>query len=231
MGNTGYGFTREIIDSVHPHTRGEHVVWPDGSLLRIGSSPHTWGTLGTKAQVKQLLRFIPTHVGNTACFRRNTPDCSVHPHTRGEHFIGYFQNDRTHGSSPHTWGTHGEDARYDGAPRFIPTHVGNTTRRDSISGLPSVHPHTRGEHDECISPMGTYAGSSPHTWGTRLEPVQDRSLIRFIPTHVGNTSTVGPESAGSPVHPHTRGEHGGFNIAYGHGLGSSPHTWGTRAGD
>ena len=209
VGNTWSGRTGACCGSVHPHTRGEHGV-PVHEVHRVnGSSPHTWGTLGTKAQVKQLLRFIPTHVGNTACFRRNTPDCSVHPHTRGEHFIGYFQNDRTHGSSPHTWGTHGEDARYDGAPRFIPTHVGNTTRRDSISGLPSVHPHTRGEHDECISPMGTYAGSSPHTWGTRLETVTVLSLIRFIPPHVGNSWTVGPQSAGAPVHPHTRGTRAG----------------------
>ena len=37
-----------------------YFIWPD-----TGSSPRTWGTLGTLAQEELIRRFIPTHVGNT----------------------------------------------------------------------------------------------------------------------------------------------------------------------
>ncbi len=49
------------------------------------------------------------------------------------------------GSSPHTWGTVGEQHPGDGIERFIPTHVGNSREAHRLHRPGSVHPHTRGE--------------------------------------------------------------------------------------
>ncbi|SPD72521.1 conserved hypothetical protein [uncultured Desulfobacterium sp.] len=32
--------------AVHPHVRGEHIPADDKMVLKAGSSPRTWGTLG-----------------------------------------------------------------------------------------------------------------------------------------------------------------------------------------
>ncbi len=71
--------------------------------------------------------------------------------------------------------------------------------------------------------------SSPRMWGT---PSPSFTLLprgRFIPTHVGNTSTATTSVRATTVHPHACGEHAiadpGKNSAY----GSSPRMWGTQA--
>ena len=72
------------------------------------------------------IRFIPTHVGNTANWVARAASASVHPHARGEHssVVGAAPLER--GSSPRTWGTLERDAAAAAGGRFIPTHVGNT---------------------------------------------------------------------------------------------------------
>ena len=95
-------------------------------------------------------------------------------------------------------------------PRFIPTHVGNTSGPWPAAPLLSVHPHARGEH----RPMG----------------VLRRRARRFIPTHVGNTHWRWRSRTSRAVHPHARGEHnysGGPDARW---AGSSPRTWGTHQG-
>ena len=52
--------------------------------------------------------------------------------------------------------------------------------------------------------------------------------VRFIPTPVGNTAASSPWCRPSPVHPHARGEHGGWSQAWSAMAGSSPRPWGTR---
>ncbi len=71
--------------SVHPHTRGEHRIEAAVRRLKIGSSPHTWGTHVGGKRGNFGFRFIPTHVGNTRHRREVTRMKTVHPHTRGEH--------------------------------------------------------------------------------------------------------------------------------------------------
>ncbi len=114
-----------------------------------------------------MLRFIPTHVGNTGCSHGRTAFVSVHPHTRGEHPpLRCVPASRR---------------------RFIPTHVGNTFGFGTKQLNRSVHPHTRGEHADLTGSLLTECGSSPHTWGTRHPTSPSRTSGRFIPTHVGNT--------------------------------------------
>ena len=189
VGNTSFVLAAPPDCAVHPHVRGEHG--PLGVLP--GTGP----------------RFIPTCVGNTsitiwsyfACTgssprawgtpEMHDPSCNrqtVHPHVRGEHVVRVaFLTSRT---------------------RFIPTCVGNTlnytgtafnldgssprawgtlARDTSISRVPSVHPHVRGEHFHCLLAGLADRGSSPRAWGTRDPWRTELSL--------------------SAVHPHVRGEH------------------------
>src|SRR6056297_3590284 len=91
----------------------------------------------------------------------------------------------------------------------------------------SVHPHTRGEHEEIRSDRQISDGSSPHPWGTSagLGYLIDRQ--RFIPTPVGNIFISGTLKEQESVHPHTRGEHLFFFLRRWPVSGSSPHPWGT----
>ena len=73
-----------------------------------------------------------------------------------------------------------------------------------------------------------YSGSSPRTWGTRETAEQYEVDIRFIPTHVGNTSCACGPASRFTVHPHARGEHLNARHICEAILGSSPRTWGTR---
>src|SRR5271165_4387476 len=54
------------------------------------------------------------------------------------------------------------------------------------------------------------------------------SIIRFIPTHVGNAASYSHVSVYQSVHPHARGERVKRNLHTRRGIGSSPRTWGTR---
>ena len=112
--------------------------------------------------------------------------------------------------------------------RFIPTHVGNTARNKNNQFRSAVHPHACGEHILRAAPRRQSRGSSPRMWGTRTSSSTSNSDIRFIPTHVGNTtdkSRFPPEYA---VHPHACGEHSCLFRCGQQGLGSSPRMWGTH---
>ena len=146
-------------------------------------------------------------MGNTA--PSPVPSCprSVHPHTRGEHRVSQDIDTAVTGSSPHTWGTRLVSAHILLYPRFIPTHVGNTFPDQGHQYRMPVHPHTRGEHATGSTSMRMIFGSSPHTWGTLYCRISPLLLLRFIPTHVGNTHQEGIQKLQEAVHPHTRGEH------------------------
>jgi len=65
VGNTGSGWSRPALASVHPHACGEHR-WPRRRKRPgAGSSPRLWGTLLPFTHFPVSPRFIPTPVGNT----------------------------------------------------------------------------------------------------------------------------------------------------------------------
>ena len=135
-----------VINTVHPHTRGEHIRTRQTRSLRTGSSPHSWGTLSETPELALIARFIPTLVGNTIARVILENKITVHPHTRGEHDFSGNHFDPFFGSSPHSWGTRQCCSQGDVTVRFIPTLVGNTPARHHHPALATVHPHTRGEH-------------------------------------------------------------------------------------
>jgi len=128
---THVGNTRSMIHTalnlpVHPHACGEHGIPRLSGCECGGSSPRMWGTPDRCRRLRQLARFIPTHVGNT----HHPPVLrfffTVHPHACGEHFRGDLIYSDSIGSSPRMWGTRARAERGRCCDRFIPTHVGNT---------------------------------------------------------------------------------------------------------
>ena len=126
------------------------------------------------------------------------------------------------------WGTQHNNGDHQDRQRFIPTHVGNTRSSLTAYSSTSVHPHACGEH-VWASTEGAYSGgSSPRMWGTRLPFHQDPRRLRFIPTHVGNTTDFAIGDLLPTVHPHACGEHFRNIDDFFRGFGSSPRMWGTR---
>ena len=173
----------------------------------IGSSPRTWGTRHGTSQRRRL--------------------GSVHPHARGEHQGAAYRAKLEAGSSPRTWGTLVFAWSVVFINRFIPTHVGNTPPASVSSYQIAVHPHARGEHSLMRRLTSRHGGSSPRTWGTRGPVHAALAVLRFIPTHVGNTALPPAACAAQSVHPHARGEHADLARLFEANGGSSPRTWGT----
>ena len=78
-------FLRKFVITVHPHARGEHSPRNSDTVASIGSSPRPWGTQQNEICAHDMLRFIPTPVGNTYIMNRPSEIQAVHPHARGEH--------------------------------------------------------------------------------------------------------------------------------------------------
>ena len=111
--------------------------------------------------------------------------------------------------------------------RFIPTLVGNASRRRTSRPRGSVHPHARGERICGNSRVNRSDGSSPRSWGTLTSPPWKGSRRRFIPTLVGNAPASFSGSSTCTVHPHARGERVVQTVNAAGVVGSSPRSWGT----
>ena len=203
---------------------------PQMAPFSCGSSPRMWGTRRLRAGRRHLHRFIPTHVGNTPGNRPSQNRVTVHPHACGEHLDGIVNWVGGLGSSPRMWGTLKHFTPTSDSSRFIPTHVGNTPGVLRARFRLPVHPHACGEHFLFTTSSSPVVGSSPRMWGTPYPGYPLRSAARFIPTHVGNTSSSGPSKGPTPVHPHACGEHPGDLIPERPFNGSSPRMWGTLHG-
>ncbi len=126
VGNTKWRWPAVSARAVHPHACGEHSP-PEKPICSIrGSSPRMWGTPVQIARRGLGLRFIPTHVGNTAVSQSRYLHGTVHPHACGEHGACKQAEPLLGGSSPRMWGTRPKLEPLPVQWRFIPTHVGNT---------------------------------------------------------------------------------------------------------
>ena len=181
------------------------MLYDDG--LFCGSSPHKWGIQGEEHIDEEMLRFIPTQVGNTSSSPKSPWHDTVHPHTSGEYSLSVFFPPAINGSSPHKWGILLVAQLGLFFDRFIPTQVGNTRPQTNAPRFHSVHPHTSGEYGSgfCFGPC--VAGSSPHKWGILALGLAGEAVYRFIPTQVGNTQQGCMKRRHCLVHPHTSGEY------------------------
>ena len=111
--------------------------------------------------------------------------------------------------------------------RFIPTHVGNSQSCVVVAPTITVHPHACGELAVQERKFKNSSGSSPRMWGTPSYSYLAEFNLRFIPTHVGNSSDVIEYYENRAVHPHACGELQEPADDHIHMLGSSPRMWGT----
>ena len=72
-------------------------------------------------------------------------------------------------------------------------------------------------------------GPSPRAWGKRILKALDRLTQRTIPTGVGKTPLVIPNTGANPDHPHGRGENTNRPAVAGDYNGPSPRAWGKLA--
>ena len=167
MGNATSWDNYALRFTVHPHGCGERQRPVRIGYDNDGSSPRVWGTRGHIQAVVELIRFIPTGVGNAALAAVDVDAAAVHPHGCGERgFVG-VAGLAGYGSSPRVWGTHIDDQIGPGCGRFIPTGVGNAGPVVSGPAKHPVHPHGCGEREEYLQAKGIKTGSSPRVWGTR----------------------------------------------------------------
>ena len=105
--------------------------------------------------------------------------------------------------------------------------MGNAQALVKVWRAPTVHPHARGERqvgdDVCVS----HDGSSPRPWGTLGKGPDQKPIVRFIPTPVGNAIAPHLSFDAVAVHPHARGERPMKTISVLLKCGSSPRPWGT----
>jgi len=193
----------------------------------VGSSPRMWGTLEAFIFRKVVVRFIPTHVGNSRGACLLFYGLTVHPHACGELRPRGFAIHSVDGSSPRMWGTLVQASPISEIDRFIPTHVGNSISAIVACWFFPVHPHACGELDVIRAAYEALDGSSPRMWGTQVGQPLHHMERRFIPTHVGNSVVSRVSVEMQPVHPHACGElvcavPPDFTVD-----GSSPRMWGT----
>ena len=186
MGNTTNQFSTWTRRPVHPHACGEHFLNPIRVINLCGSSPRLWGTRSALSARAQVLRFIPTPVGNTPDRLGMPHKKTVHPHACGEHSCGLCPSPVSGGSSPRLWGTQRDCIRVRSCSpvhphacgehgllcsmnfviqRFIPTPVGNTALHRSCACRSSVHPHACGEHNNAILSIPRGFSVHPHACG------------------------------------------------------------------
>ena len=235
-GNTSAPAAKWPAPTVHPRSRGEHILGdtdseePDGSSplargthvhCRRGSEvrrePYTHPVVPIRASVprggcgppdSRPPRFIPARAGNTGTGSPRRWPRPVHPRSRGEHSTSTLTSGRR--------------------LRFIPARAGNTAGRGRPLRDLHLHPRSRGEHRRCSAIHSATAGSSPLARGTPPPREAAHAVRRFIPARAGNTAS-GSRTPGRPaVHPRSRGEHSFIFAWKSVSAGSSPLARGTR---
>ena len=136
-----------MMNTVHPHMRGENPCLGYTLLLCHGSPPHAWGKCSIIADQICSYRFTPTCVGKMDGASNAHVIDPVHPHMRGENSTSRSKRSTPLGSPPHAWGKFPKGYRHFPAPRFTPTCVGKINIRAVAATEGTVHPHMRGENN------------------------------------------------------------------------------------
>ena len=124
-GNIASQLSDTVMDAVHPHECGEHMMVFCSWWIGVGSSPRVRGTLILSYLPVLSNRFIPTSAGNMIKNPGIETLDAVHPHECGEHQIAANSDKAAAGSSPRVRGTFLPCLPIAVQKRFIPTSAGN----------------------------------------------------------------------------------------------------------
>ena len=208
---TGVGTIRSAREqygnpTVHPHGRGDNLVYTRNYDVPPGSPPRAWGQFRRAGSPDAARRFTPTGVGTITQLRTADRVSPVHPHGRGDNLPKF--------------------AQIHCAAWFTPTGVGTIRRRAAQRVPVTVHPHGRGDNADADVGEATLTGSPPRAWGQYEPPPRPRRAPRFTPTGVGTMRSTTSAVSVSTVHPHGRGDNlTAFQVPMSL-VGSPPRAWG-----
>ena len=120
----------------HPHACGDKQRAALRAPLEQGSSPRVWGQDMLLDFIQSSLRIIPTRVGTSQAYNRQTGQMRDHPHACGDKISRTYSSGSVVGSSPRVWGQVSIVNCLFKLLRIIPTRVGTSIL---ISGLFCVH--------------------------------------------------------------------------------------------
>ena len=149
----------------HPRSRGENRSRARDLLGAGGSSPLTRGKQVSATFAANHRRLIPAHAGKTGCRRSGHGRRRAHPRSRGENTGSGFSCVCRRGSSPLTRGKRLGSGIEELADRLIPAHAGKTPAGQTLRGLATAHPRSRGENAKGARNPVMETGSSPLTRG------------------------------------------------------------------
>ena len=90
--------------TVHPHGRGDNNETAIFAFVNAGSPPRAWGQFERSVIPALKKRFTPTGVGTIYCTPARRPECTVHPHGRGDNVLSVVSQHSIFGSPPRAWG-------------------------------------------------------------------------------------------------------------------------------
>ena len=90
--------------AVHPHGRGDNVVYGGRRSVGRGSPPRAWGQYRVERLLARCARFTPTGVGTMPARNSDNSAGSVHPHGRGDNQNAFRKRNADLGSPPRAWG-------------------------------------------------------------------------------------------------------------------------------
>ena len=152
----------------YPHLRGAagfvRVIW----RCFDGISPPAWGSRGYAFLHCDLLRNIPTCVGQPLHWKNQLPMHQEYPHLRGAANVNRSVSRRCVGISPPAWGSLTPYPSPRPSTGNIPTCVGQPRSAARSSRIRREYPHLRGAaciHAVCMTVFG---GISPPAWGSQF---------------------------------------------------------------
>ena len=178
-----------IINPVHPHMRGADGALPGGINGSSAVHPHMRGADNhVVVELRRILRFTPTCVGQIHSLQSPSVSSSVHPHMRGaDESNPHIQPICFIGSPPHAWGRCSSIVELSLSPDGSPPHAwGRCSICYSDTFWNKVHPHMRGADlgKLCCIPPGKRF--TPTCVGQmKLYRLVVVGVLRFTPTCVG----------------------------------------------
>ena len=146
----------------------------------------------------------------------------------GEHQGNVLPGVGVQGSSPHVRGARLFADSYTRYGGIIPACAGSTANGSTSMLTRWDHPRMCGEHFELRDGTGSYAGSSPHVRGARVERGVGGLVLGIIPACTGSTNSRTTRRAMHGDHPRMCGEHVDAVFAVRENEGSSPHVRGAH---
>ena len=170
---------------VYPHVCGAASSQPSVSCRLNGLSPRVWGSPSAQYLIGDMVRSIPTCVGQPGYRLFFVVFVEVYPHVCGAALPPGGAPHADQGLSPRVWGSQLAKLSRRTRSRSIPTCVGQP-RSSAIGKIcEKVYPHVCGAAIFHRAGCVWNRGLSPRVWGSPIIAITTEAVQRSIPTCVG----------------------------------------------